>query len=166
MNQAIFEFYEGNKFRLGTYVQEWGNPVRAGYLDEVFDALSYDAFLSTQMILAIKRFSLFLQVSKMPSHKNPFPNQLNRKGEPEYPLDLYWFRKMGEKRLIKHGLYATTKYQFFMGKKKLKLVVKYNGMTNVFEQEYSKINYRDMFAVVVNWAFELDKELADCDCLN
>ena len=165
MDSAIFEFNEQREFRVGIYVKEWGGPSLAGYLDEVFDNLSHENFLSTLLVLAVKRFSFFLQVSKAPT-KNPFSNQLNLKGEPEYPQDLYWFSRLSENKLIGHNIYSPTKYKFFFNKKSLKLIVQYNNNEKIFSCQYTKINYRELLGEVVEWAAAIDKELADCDCLN
>jgi len=165
MNTAIFEFYEHGEFRLGVFTKDWGQPANGGYLHEVFDNLYYGKFNTTEMLLAMKKMSLYIQISQLPSHKNPFPNQFEKTGEPIYPFDVYWFSKLSEKRLIRNNVYSPTNYEFHIGKKQFKFVVRYNETTKEFKQSYSTLNYQTLLKEITDWAFQLDRELADCDCI-
>jgi signal peptidase I len=167
MNTAIFEFYESGKFRMGNFVLDWGNPIRGGYLDDVFSLLSQRAYGTTPMLLAIKQQSLFLQISKNPFDKNPFPNQFKKNGEAIYPMDVFWFRKLNENKLLRNNIFSNIKYQFHFNKKNFKFIIDYNNHTMEFTQSNSKqVDYQFIFSQAIDWAFKLDKELADCDCLN
>jgi len=165
--KATFEFYYHGKFRLGYWVSEHGEPNKTLFLGEVFQHLRSEGFNTLEMLLMLKRVSLLNELRKPAlDPKNPFYGQLSSEREPLPPQDLFWFKKLSEKKTIHEGIYTSTKYQFKFNENNFIFNLEYNGQKNSWIRSYKKLNYKELLEDVVEWTYQLDRELADCDCLN
>lgn len=167
--KATFEFYTNGKFKLGIWIKDGGTPQTGQYFESVMDLFYEDKFSPSDVILTFKKVSALIQIQSFPSDLLAvFPNQLNSVGDPEFPLDLFWFKKMSEKKMIQRGIFTLTKYQFRFNKNDFKLIVEYGGQKRewTLDRNSRLTTFRQVFNSVSEWIWSIDRELADCDCLN
>lgn len=167
MERAVFNFRYNGEFSFGYYVVQAGNPTRGGYLHEVFNELTSNQFYSIGMIERMKRLTALIQVREtLTDPKNPFSGQLSKKGEPIPPLDLFWFNRMSEiKLLTKYGIYPQTTYDIRFLKNSFHIKVNYNNEEMTWRVNYKKLDYQELLNDIVKWSADIDAKLADCDCL-
>ena len=167
--KATFEFYTKGKFKLGIWVKDGGTPLTGQYFQSLMNLFYDDNFSPTEVILTTKRVSGLQQIQSFPLDPLAvFPNQLNSGGEPEFPLDLFWFKKMSEKKMIQRGIFTSTKYQFKFNKNHFKLIVEYGGKKHEWRlgTKNNTFSFKKLSAEVTDVMWAIDRELADCDCLN
>lgn len=167
MDKAVFIFQQNNKFAFGFWVADAGNPIKGGYLQTAFNFLSNEPFQKKGMLETLKHLTTLIEIRDTTiDPQNPFAGQLSPDGE-QLPLrDLFWFKKLSENKLLKNGIFSTTQYTFNFLKTKFKFRIDYNNHFMEWDIPYKELDYQETLNDIVEWAYLLDKELADCDCIN